>query len=117
MLLLAVVVTLALKVTSLVLGSMEVITVFEATVELPELLYTGIPTLRLVTLGSVTVFVPVVNVTFAYVGSLTPTINFTNTQAASQLLGALLVRQEFSQLRSNSTRVKLAALLVPALVF
>jgi hypothetical protein len=68
---------------------MLLMTVLAAKVPVPAVLYTGIPTRRLAVLLTVTV-VPLL-LAPVNTGLLTPTINFTNTQAASQLLGPLLV--------------------------
>jgi hypothetical protein len=82
---------------------MLLIIVLVAKVPVPELTTTGMPALKLAVLLTVTV-VPLL-LAPVNTGLLTPTINFTNTQAASLLLGPLLVRQLLSQLRSNSTMV------------
>ena len=101
--------------TKVVALLMLLMTVLEAKVPVPELTTTGMPNRRLAVLLTVTV-VPLL-LAPVNTGLLTPTLNFTNTQAASQLLGPVLARQLFSQLRSNSTSVKLAALFTPAEVF
>jgi hypothetical protein len=82
---------------------MLLITVLAAKVPVPELTTTGIPALKLAVLLTVTV-VPLL-LAPVNTGLLEPTLNFTNTQAASQLLGPLLVRQLFSQLTLNFTMV------------
>jgi hypothetical protein len=82
---------------------MLLIIVLVAKVPVPELTTTGMPALKLAVLLTVTV-VPLL-LAPVNTGLLTPTINFTNTQAASLLLGPLLVRQLLSLLRSNSTMV------------
>ena len=83
----AVVVALLLKVTTLVDVLMAVILVSPAgNVVEPDVILTGIPTRRLVTLGKVTVLVASVRVTLLNEGLLAPTRNLTNTQAASHQL-------------------------------
>ena len=91
-------------ITNCVLFVMLVITVFAANTPVPLVLANGIPTRKFsVVLPAGSVIVEPLLLTPVKVGSLEPVMNFINTHAASQLLGADDVRQLFSQLRLNCT--------------
>jgi hypothetical protein len=93
---------------------MLVITQVSRSDPVPDVSLTGMPTLRFAVLE--TVMVEPLLLADVSTGLVTPALNLTNTQAASQLEGPEESRQELSQLTENCTNVKLAALCGPAVV-